>query len=166
MEHFPLPRVPTPELEPIVQAWEISASLHRWTEGAADEAIDEAERVAETRFPRALRAIYQMSDGIELLEGNLQMEPLFPVGEETCLVNLSGKLREWGWPIPNEVLVFGGSVSDALFGLWLPKRSSGCRGCARRCNRRGLRAAMYGGRWDAVDPVPQGVDRLLPDAPG
>ena len=114
MDGFPRPRAAIRELELVVRAWELSASLHKWTEGAADEAIDQAEQILGKRFPPPLGAIYEMSYGIELLNGNLQIEPLFPADEETGLVNLSGKLREWGWPIPAEALVFGGDGSDSL----------------------------------------------------
>ena len=53
-----------------------------------------------------------------LLEGNLSIYPLFGSGNDLGLTNASAKLREWNWPIPMEVLVFGNNGSDDLFGLW------------------------------------------------
>src|SRR5687768_298135 len=35
------------------------------------------------------------------------------------MVNASEQLREWEWPIPPEMLVFGADGGDSVYGVWL-----------------------------------------------
>ena len=65
-------------------------------------------------LPSEVAEVYRFSNGMTALGGNLAIEPL----EE--MVGFSGRLRTWDWPIPDEVVVFGGNGGDELFGLWLP----------------------------------------------
>jgi hypothetical protein len=76
-----------------------------------------------------MRALYAMSDGLSLLQGNLNIYPLR--ARETGLgligssaVSLSEELREYEWRIPQELVVFGDNGGDESFGLWLPTSRS------------------------------------------
>ena len=40
------------------------------------------------------------------------------------MVGFSNRLREWSWPVAEELMAFGGNGSDDLFGLWAPAESS------------------------------------------
>ena len=121
MVKFPLPDPSITELSSVADSWAHSASIHEWTIGADEAAISAVESTLGRRLPSALRAIYKMSDGIGLLQGNLVIEPLRPPKEDSFgLIDYSDKLREWKWPIPEELIAFGGNGSDELFGVWLP----------------------------------------------
>jgi hypothetical protein len=85
-----------------------------------DSEIARAERTLGREFPAALRGIYRASDGISVLGGNLNFHPLWPRGKKLGLTEASDRLREWDWPVPDELVVFGDNGSDEVFGLWLP----------------------------------------------
>ena len=70
-------------------------------------------------MPADLKALYRFSDGMAPLGGNLTVEPLTATSG-LALVGLSDQLRDWDWPIPDELLMFGGNGGDELFGLWYP----------------------------------------------
>jgi len=54
--------------------------------------------------------------------GNLNFVPLESSDDsELTLMNLSSKLREGKWSVPEELLLFGDDGSDSQFGLWLPE---------------------------------------------
>jgi hypothetical protein len=60
---------------------------------------------------------------MELFDGNLNFVPAVK-GSQLRLIDYSEWLRDAEWPIPPEVLMFGGDGSDELFGLWYPRESS------------------------------------------
>src|SRR2546427_493444 len=98
-------------------AWGASASLHYCDQPATGEEITAAEEILGGPLIPDLRALYEASDGLRLFQGSLNIVPLFE------LVTLSDQLREWHWPIPDELLMFGDNGGDEQFGLWLPQRS-------------------------------------------
>jgi hypothetical protein len=111
---FPRPRGEHPRLGKILATWSATAALHQWETPATDEEIAAAEAaIGEPLLPE-LRALYEMSDGLYLLEGNLNILPLCD------LVKRSDELLRWNWPIPAELRVFGDNGAGDLFGLWLP----------------------------------------------
>src|SRR3989442_782322 len=81
-------------------AWGASASLHYWEQPATDEEIAAAEETLGGPLIPEMRALYEASDGLRLFQGSLNIVPLFE------LVTLSSQLREWHWPIPDELLMF------------------------------------------------------------
>jgi hypothetical protein len=56
---------------------------------------------------------------MEPLRGNLMVDPLSDT-EGGGLFGLGDRLRSWDWPVPDEVLMFGGNGADDQFGLWYP----------------------------------------------
>jgi hypothetical protein len=124
MAGFPNPRIQVPELDPILEAWRLTSEQHEWPRSATDAEIAEAEQVVGRSFPPALRAIYQIGDGPSLFHGNLNFNPIRP-GEDTLALPLASKqLREWSWPIPDELIVFADDGCDEHFGIWIPVGSS------------------------------------------
>jgi len=122
MSDFPRIRTSIVELRAILESWAASSSLHQWENGADDSAISGVEDVLGRHLPEEMRALYRMSDGLWLLQGNLIIDRLRPDSSESFgLVNNSQYLREHGWQIPEELVMFGGNGSDDLFGLWVPK---------------------------------------------
>ena len=116
---FARQRAEVPDLVSILESWALSSVPEEWGQGASDAELREAERTLKVRLPSALRGIYQVSDGLSILGGNLNFHPLEPTQARLGLTNASDKLREWKWPIPQELLVFGDNGADELFGLWL-----------------------------------------------
>src|SRR5438445_2097787 len=118
---FTRQRSEAPDLVPILESWALSSIPDEWKPGARDTEIAEAERMIGREFPPPLRGVYQVSDGLSILEGNLNFHPLRPSEKRLGLTNASDKLREWKWPIPEELVVFGDNGGDELFGVWLPE---------------------------------------------
>jgi hypothetical protein len=112
------------ELERVVAAWRLSAASDELAKPASEETIAEAERALGRPVPDGLKTLYRFSNGMGPLGGNLTVVPLLDTeradGEEIGLVNLGDRLRSWDWPIPDEVLVFGGNGGDDQFGIWYP----------------------------------------------
>jgi hypothetical protein len=120
MPDFARQRAEVPELVPILESWAISTMPDGWKPGASDSEISRAERTVGRGFPAPFRGLYEVSDGISILGGNLKFHSLWPKGDRLGLTNASSELREWEWPIPAELLVFGDNGADEVFGLWLP----------------------------------------------
>ena len=60
----------------------------------------------------------------ELLGGNLGLYPLARPkwdDEGLTLATAADQLREWDWPVPDELVVFGHNGQGGSFGLWLPR---------------------------------------------
>ena len=124
MRPFPRADSSMPDFAPITNAWGLTKVLHEWNRGATDAELSKAEQAVGRSLPRELKAVYRLSDGISLLEGNLNFVSLQPKRGYPGLVNLSGKLRQWKWPIPHELVMFGDDGADEQFGIWLPACSA------------------------------------------
>lgn len=124
MQEFTRPRVMVPNLEPLLECWAISDAFVELNEGASDLQINQAEEMLGRRLPPALRALYQVSNGCKLLgKGDIEIDPLWPsFGNEStnALVNRADILRQWGWPIPDELVIFGNISDGNLIGMWVP----------------------------------------------
>lgn len=107
------------ELSSIVAAWRLAPDSWPLPEAASDTDIADAERRLGRPLPAELRALYGISNGPNPLGGNLAIQPLSSV-EGEGLVGMGERLRGWGWPIPDEVLVFGDNGGEEQFGLWYP----------------------------------------------
>ena len=124
------PRTNVPELAPLVHAWSLSKRHHVWSPRASDKEISRAEDLLGRRLPTTLRAVYEMRNGLGLVGGNLNFLPLeFPDEGGLSLIDLSSKLREWNWKVPEELLIFGDDGGDSEFGLWLPRRGATVDDC-------------------------------------
>jgi hypothetical protein len=110
-----------PRLAPLVNALHASASLHELQEPASEEVFQKVERKLGRRLPHDVRSLYDFSDGMALVEGNLVIEALRTNQEFSGLSDLTSELRARGHQIPPEAVVFGDDGSDSLFALWLPR---------------------------------------------
>jgi hypothetical protein len=110
---FPHPRGEYPELISLFAAWSASAWLHQWKRPATEMEIAEAESALGGPLLPELRALYEATNGLYLLSGNLNIYPLIGLVHET------NEEREAGMLLPDELCLFGGA-SEHLFGLWLP----------------------------------------------
>ena len=115
-------------IEVVLSAWRASSPLHAgMQEGAAAEQLDETELMLRRALPTSFRAVYEFSNGIGAVGSNTVFDSLDELA--TPAESQADRLREEGWPLPEELVVFGGDGSDGLFGLWLPEGSDG-RGSA------------------------------------
>jgi SMI1/KNR4 family protein SUKH-1 len=105
-------------LNKLIEAWELSPSLHNMQPGASDDELDRAERTLGQRLSEALRQLYRYSNGLRLCRGSLTFYPLS--GDSLTLTSATTQLREWRWPIPEEVLVVGANGGGEPYGVWLP----------------------------------------------
>jgi hypothetical protein len=108
-------------LQDLIQVWRLSEKFNSFHRAATDHDLEIAESKLGFRLPSVLRSLYHLSNGMELLEGNLQILPLVETDSKMGLSSASDKLRSWGCPIPDEVLVFGHNGADEQFGTWLPE---------------------------------------------
>lgn len=115
-----------PSLGRVISSWRVSKAHHRWNVAADADSFRRVETTLQRRLPRELVALYELSDGIQVLDGNLVFNPLGPGGDGgiTSVQRGSEELRKAGWQIPPEVVVFGSNGAGELFGVWLPAGGS------------------------------------------
>lgn len=108
-------------IQQVIDAWNLSSELHQAAEqGASDAEIAEAEGLLGRAFPGDFRQLYRAFDGGAFVGGNIMLEPLMSANWPLTVVTNGDQLREWEWPIPEELVVFGGDGAGDLFGIWLP----------------------------------------------
>jgi hypothetical protein len=107
-------------LEKVLTAWSASAVLHSPNPGAQASDLERAQEDIGRPLPEAAIELYRELDGGELLHGNLNLLPLLPEGVTLAVTTSSDLLRSWDWPIPDELLIFGGDGTGDQFGMWLP----------------------------------------------
>ena len=100
-----------PEAGAIAAAWRLLGD----TEGLRDPITPGNRLTAESKLGRSmppdLLAVYAVTDGFYGLGGNLQIETSIIAAES------AGQLREWGWPVPADAIVFGNNGSDDQYAL-------------------------------------------------
>jgi hypothetical protein len=107
-------------LEKVLTAWSASADLHSPNPGAPPHDLERAQADIGRPLPDDAIELYRELDGGELLHGNLNLLPLLPEGVTLAVTTSSDLLRSWDWPIPDELLIFGGDGTGDQFGIWLP----------------------------------------------
>ena len=107
-------------LAKVLSAWSASASLHSPNPGAPSHDIERAQADIGRPLPEDAVELYRELDGGELLHGNLNLLPLLPEGVTLAVTTSSDLLRSWDWPIPDELLIFGGDGTGDQYGIWLP----------------------------------------------
>jgi SMI1-KNR4 cell-wall len=122
----PITQNPSPaeKMQRVLKAWELAAELNYDypVPAASPEMLAEAEQALGYRLPESTQVLYSVHDGGWYLGGNIVIERLFPDGENSIgLTAGTEQLREWGWTLPSELLVFGGDGSDGTYGLWMEK---------------------------------------------
>jgi hypothetical protein len=110
------------KIERVLRAWDLANELNYVypVPSPTPEMIAQAEMELGYRLPESARALYSVHDGGWYLGGNIVIARLFPDGENSIgLTAGTEQLREWGWTLPPELLVFGGDGSDGTYGLWI-----------------------------------------------
>jgi|GEM_PF-3225205 len=91
--------------------------LFQPNEPALEADLLAAEEVLARPIPESLKVIYRCLNGYGSADGNLDVYPLHG-GTKLSLVSTTATYREWEWPVPDEVLLFGANGSGEPYGLW------------------------------------------------
>jgi hypothetical protein len=102
----------------VVAAWKATAWMHEPRPPASLDELESVEQAIGRPLPGALRELYQRHDGGSWLEGDLVLMPLL-TGGELSVAQASKAHRDWGWPVPDEVVIFGSDGGGDPLGLWL-----------------------------------------------
>lgn len=105
------------DLDHLKNVWTLSPILHQVPAGASEKALHEVEQRLGSALPAELRALYRATDGPTLFHGNLNLYPAVERREVT-LGRAADDYRERGWPVPDEVVVFGDDGAGSLYGIW------------------------------------------------
>src|SRR5437667_9259778 len=104
-------------LQNLIEAWKM-CGVESFPPPAREDELRKLEAHLEQPIPSDLRALYSATNGASVLDGNLTFDPLN--GHELSLMKSRNWLRNGGWRVPDQVLIFGGNgSSDNLFGIWL-----------------------------------------------
>ena len=103
----------------IRRAWTATAWLHEPRPPASPDELDSVEQSIGRPLPGAFRELYQRHDGGAWLGNNCVLMPL-QAGGELSVAQASATHRAWGWPVPDELVLFGNDGNGDPVGLWLP----------------------------------------------
>ena len=107
----------------VLAAWTATAWRHEPRPPASLDELKSLEQSVGRSLPRAFRELYQRHDGGSWLDGDLVLMPL-QTGGELSVAQASKAHREWDWPIPDELVLFGSDGGGDPLGLWLPAVST------------------------------------------
>lgn len=103
----------------VLAAWTATAWLHEPRPPASLDDLELVEQSIGRPLPGALRELYQRHDGGSWLEGDLVLMPL-QISGELSVAQASKAHREWDWPVPDELVLFGSDGGGDPLGVWLP----------------------------------------------
>ena len=108
-------------LEAVLAAWELTPHLHRPRPPASLADMEEVQHRLGRRLPQALFDLYATAGGGQFVRGNLMLHPPLPEAkDDLALATASDLMREWEWPIPDELVMIGDNGGDEQFGIWIP----------------------------------------------
>lgn len=101
----------------MLRAWRAAGDLVELGSPADEDTIARAEAGLGHPLPPEVRELYVACDGMSLAGADLTLHPLHDVGR-LGVATASGQLREWNWPVPEELLVIGDNGGGEVFGVW------------------------------------------------
>ena len=104
-------------IDSILKAWGISDNTFL-NAGATDEVITVLEKTLRGSLPTDMRTCYLHTDGADILGGNLALYPV--QGAKFSVCELSQCYRDSKWPVPEDLVIFGGDGCGDPFGIWAP----------------------------------------------
>jgi hypothetical protein len=107
----------------VLAAWTATAWLHEPGPPASPGDVESVEQAVGRRLSPAFRELYQRHDGGSWLGGDLALLPLLS-GGDLSVERASTAHREWDWPVPDEVVIFGSDGGGDPLGLWLPAEAA------------------------------------------
>lgn len=105
-------------LDTVLDAWRLSYALHTMGDPLDEDGLLAAEARLGRDLPTDLRRVYEFSDGFDGFDGNINIE------RALVAADFAEDLRDSGWDIAPELLVFGGDGSDEHWALWYPDGAS------------------------------------------
>jgi hypothetical protein len=105
-------------LDDVLDAWRLSPALHTMGDPLDEDGLLAAEARLGRDLPTDLRRVYEFSNGFDGFGGNLHIE------RALVAADFAEDLRDSGWDIAPELLVFGGNGSDEHWALWYPDGAS------------------------------------------
>jgi hypothetical protein len=105
-------------LDDVFDAWRLSSTLHTMGDPLDEDGMLAAEARLGRDLPTDLRRVYEFTDGFDGFDGNVHLEPA------GVSADFAEDLRDNGWDIAPELLVFGGNGSDEHWALWYPDGAS------------------------------------------
>lgn len=105
-------------LDDVLEAWRLSSALHATSDPLDEDGVLAAEARLERELPTDLRRVCEFSDGFDGFDGNIHIE------RALVAADFAEDLRDSGWDIAPELLVFGGNGSDEHWALWYPDGAS------------------------------------------
>ncbi|GAA3169702.1 hypothetical protein GCM10010531_23480 [Blastococcus jejuensis] len=100
-------------------AWRATAWFHEPGPPGSPGDLESVEDAVQRRLPGGLRELYLRHDGGSWLGGDLALLPLLN-GDDLSVARAWAAHREWNWPVPEEVAIFGSDGGGDPLGLWLP----------------------------------------------
>ncbi len=82
------------------------------------EALAALEASLGHTLPDDLRTLLARFGATSYVPGDVFVSALTSTDDEPGIDSYAAQLRDWGWKIPAELLVFGGEGVDALYGVW------------------------------------------------
>jgi hypothetical protein len=121
---LPEPQAELEALRPLLAAWRCSAERHEHIGPPANEAaIMATEASIGMTMPRTLRGIYEIADGLAMLEGNLMLWSLDEVERFATDFGSCDEAVDGASSLPPELLAFASNGSELIFALWLPSQA-------------------------------------------
>ena len=102
-------------LDDVLHAWRLTSALHTTGDPLGEAGLLAAEARLGRALPTDLRRVYAFSDGFDGFAGNIRIE------RALVATDFAEDLRDAGWDIAPECLVFGGNGSDEHWALWYPE---------------------------------------------
>ena len=104
-------------IDSILKVWEVSDNTFL-NPGATDDAIAILEKTLRGSLPADMRTCYLGSDGADVLGGTIALYPI--QGGKFSVCELSQFYRDSKWPVPEDLVIFGGDGCGDPFGIWAP----------------------------------------------
>lgn len=107
-------------IQTLTDCWVTASPSYIFNPPATEAKISEVETKLGLTIPHPLHEIYRFTNGDWVL-GNLRFFPIEPTPDDWGLTNANEKYIEWGWHIPQEILLFADNGGEEAFGIWLPE---------------------------------------------
>ncbi|PYG01677.1 hypothetical protein SAMN05216184_101136 [Georgenia satyanarayanai] len=108
----------TPDIQRVLRAWRAAGAHIELGEPADEALIARAEAELGLPLPREVRELYAAGNGMSLASGDLVLHPLVGL-EHQGVTGGSRQLRQWDWPVPEELVVLGDSGGEEVLGVWV-----------------------------------------------
>ena len=115
---------PTEKMQRVIEAWKLSGEPMGLAPSVSAAEIREAEEQLGWSIPGSLRTLYELGNGFFGSFGVINLWALqSSSNKEVSLVFGTAWHRSVGWPLPEELVLFGDEGADNMYGIWMPGSS-------------------------------------------